>query len=112
VFSFTEGLPLLLFDTLTPIAERSYIGEMHGSDFKPTEHFLGDVIDNALGATKHATGSAHRRFFEICRATMTVYFARHDPASVKHSDLMTLFCMNMWRAAVESLERELFPIET
>jgi hypothetical protein len=68
---------------------------------------LDDLEDNGFEATVEAE-DIHRRFFEICRATVTVYFDRHDPANTKHAALVT-FVMNLWIHPIDSLEKFFFP---
>ena len=69
---------------------------------------MDDLEDNGFEATAEAE-DIHRRFFGICRATVTVYFDRHDPANTRHADLVTLFVMNLWIHPIDSLEKFFFP---
>jgi hypothetical protein len=106
--SFCKGIGGVLDDTLITLAVRAHIGHRLGSTFLATERFMGDLEDNALDATREADDN-HRRFFEVCRATVTVYFARHDLASTKHADLLTLFLVNKWIGPMDSLKKFFFP---
>ena len=106
--SFCKGISRVLDDTLIALGVRAHIGFLLDSTFLATEEFMDDLDDTAFEATKESE-DIHRRFFEICRATVTVYFARHDPASTKHADLFTLFLMNRWIHPIDSLEKFFFP---
>lgn len=108
LIAFLKGLSLVLCDTLIPIAVQCHVGQLRSPEqFFPTDEFLSDLTDNAFEATAKAD-DMHRRYFDICRATVTVYFARHDPASMKHADLLTLFLMNHWIDKLERLENLFF----
>ena len=106
--SFCKGISRVLYDTLTALGVRAHIGYLSGSTFLATEEFLDDLEDGGFEATAEAE-DIHRRFFEICRATVTVYFDRHDPANTKHADLVTLFVMNLWVHPIDSLEEFFSP---
>jgi len=106
--SFCKGISRVLYDTLTALGVRTHIGYLSGSTFMATEEFLDDLEDNGFEATAEAE-DIHRRFFGICRATVTVYFDRHDPANTRHADLVTLFVMNLWIHPIDSLEKFFFP---
>jgi hypothetical protein len=106
--SFCRGMGGVLDDTLITLAVRAHIGRRLDSTFLATERFMDDLEGNALDATGEAEDE-HRRFLEVCRATVTVYFARHDPASTKHADLLTLFLMNKWIHPMDSLKKFFFP---
>jgi hypothetical protein len=106
--SFCKGIARVLDDTLIALGVRVHIGYRLDSTFLATEEFMDDLDDNAFDQTAEAVDT-HRRFFEVCRATVTLYFTRHDPASKKHADLFTLFLMNKWIHPIDSLEKFLFP---
>jgi hypothetical protein len=105
---FCRGIARVLDETLRAIAIRAHIGYQFETSFLATEEFMGDLHRSAVKATATAE-DADRRFFEIWRATVIVYFARHDPASTKHADLLTLFLLNKWFHPIDSLKKFFLP---
>ena len=69
---------------------------------------MGDLEDG-MQATAEVVVDRNQLFFEVCRATVADYFARHDPASATRVDLFTLFLMNKWIHAMDSLKKHFFP---
>jgi hypothetical protein len=102
--SFCKGIGRVLYDTLTALGVRAHIGFLCESTFVETEEFMDDVDDNIVKAAAEVE-DYHRRYFESCRATVTVYFAKHDPASTKHADLFTLFLMHIGIYPLDSMKK-------
>jgi hypothetical protein len=104
--SFCKSAGRALYDTLTAIGVRAHIGFLCESTFTETGEFMHDVTDSLELTGEEET--FHRRYFEAYRATVTAYFARHDPAGTKHADLFALFLMHIGIHQLDSL-KEAFP---
>jgi hypothetical protein len=94
---FLNGLTSALFHRLIPIAENAGIVHMKGSQMYPTDEFSGELWDR-IEDLKPARDLSHPRqlVFEACRDTVAAYCAQRDPSSMIHSELITLFLLNIW----------------
>jgi hypothetical protein len=106
--SFCQGIGRALYDSLTTLGVRAHIGFLCDSTFVGTDEFWGDLEDG-IQATAEVVVDRNQLFFEVCRATVAAYFARHDPASAGRADLFTLFLMNIWIHPMDSLKKHFFP---
>jgi hypothetical protein len=106
--SFCKGIGRALYDSLTALGVRAHIGFLCDSTFVGTDEFMGDLEDG-IQATAEVVVDRNQLFFEVCRATVAAYFARHDPASARRADLFTLFLMNKWIHPIDSLKKHFFP---
>jgi hypothetical protein len=106
--SFCKGIGRALYDTLTALGVRADIGFLCESTFVGTDEFMGDLEDG-IQATAEVVVDFNQLYFEVCRATVAAYFARHDPASARRADLFTLFLMNIWIHPIDSLKKHFFP---
>src|SRR6476646_3954207 len=80
---FCKGIGRALYDTLTALGVRAHIGFLCDSTFLGTDKFMGDLEDGLL-PTVQPVEDFNQLYFEVCRATVAAYFARHDPASTRH----------------------------
>jgi len=106
--SFCKVIGRALYDTLTALGVRAHIGFLCDSTFVGTDEFMGDLEDG-IQATAEAVENFNQLYFEVCRSTVSAYFARHDPASTRRADLYTLFLMNIWIHPIDSLKKHFLP---
>jgi hypothetical protein len=91
-----EALEAPLFERLLRLGVRAGIGYRRGNEFKTSAVFLDAFRDRVFATPCSQITNLQRRIFRACRNAVSAYLAKHDVATLRHSELLTAFLTTEW----------------